>query len=168
MRSWNVLLLNFSFIYGSSLSYRLALVLQLPNHMAQVYTSISCFWDQSVDRKDLTKKFELNRAWKEMQLQLITSKNFGIVFLICCFLIKLYWTIHPRNVNSNFKNLKLKGIPKYRQVWNWHADYFTLCFWLVLDCLEICMFLTCPGLFGDLSLKYQLRQLKLKGEFKKN
>ena len=56
------------------------------------------------------KKFELSNFWKEIKLQLITNKYFGIVFPIFCLLIALSWVIHHRY--ELIKDMKLKGMLK--------------------------------------------------------
>ena len=42
------------------------------------------------------------------------------------------------NTGSTIRDLKLKGMPKYKQVWAWHTDIFTLCFWLAQNYMKIC------------------------------
>ena len=42
------------------------------------------------------------------------------------------------NISSIIRDLKLKGVPKYKQVWTWHTYIFVLCFWLVQNYTNIC------------------------------
>ena len=42
------------------------------------------------------------------------------------------------NTSSTNRNLKLKGMPKYKQVKTWHTDIFVLCFWLAQKYMKIC------------------------------
>ena len=41
------------------------------------------------------------------------------------------------DIRSTIRDLKLKGMPKYKQVRTWHTDIFTLCFWLPQNYMKI-------------------------------
>ena len=88
-----------------------------------------------MDVNDLIKKFERSNFLEEIKLQLITSKYFGIVFPTCYLIVFGYssW-----NISSTIRDLKLEGMPKYKQVWTWYTDIFSLCFWLARNYTKIC------------------------------
>ena len=86
----------------------------------------------------------------------ITNKYFGIVFSICFLLIALSCLCFSSlNISSTIRDLKLKGMSKFKQVWPWQT-YFCL------------MFSACPKFYEDLFKKYQLYWIKMKGVYKKN
>ena len=66
--------------------------------------------------KDLIKKFELSNFWKEIKLQLITNKYFGIVFSKLLFVNCIFLGHSSLNISSTIRDFKLKGMPKYKQV----------------------------------------------------
>ena len=69
----------------------------------------------------------------------ITNKHFGIVFPICFLLIALSFLGYlSLSISSTIRDLKLKEMPKYKQVWPWHTDIFALCFWLSRNSMKIC------------------------------
>ena len=69
----------------------------------------------------------------------ITNKHFGIVFPICLLLIALSFLGYlSLSISSTIRDLKLKEMPKYNQVWPWHTDNFALSFWLARNSMKIC------------------------------
>ena len=106
---------------------------------------VSYVWVPGVDMEDFEiwtlkfkiKKFKLSNFWKEIKLQLITNKYFGIAFTTFCLLIALSGLFIVK-YSSTIKYMKMKGMPKYKQVWTWHTDIFDLYFWLAWNYIKIC------------------------------
>ena len=86
----------------------------------------------------LYNKFELSNFWKEIKLQLT---NYEQIFwhCFCNFLfvncIVLGYSL--LNVSSTIWDLKLKGMPKYKQVWTWCTYIFAPCIWLGQNYMKI-------------------------------
>ena len=85
--------------------------------------------------QDFINKFELSNFLKEIKLATNNHKEiFWHFFLICCLLISLSSSL---NITSTIRDLKLKGMRKYKQMWTWHTDIFALCFWLARNYMNI-------------------------------
>ena len=70
------------------------------------------------------------------------SYNHKQIFWHCCsnllFVNCIFLGYSSLNIRATIRDLKLKGMPKYKQVWTWHIDLFTLCLWLAQNFMKIC------------------------------
>ena len=83
----------------------------------------------------LHNKFQLSNFWKEMKLQLITNKYLALFsqFVINC-IAQGYSSL---NINATIRDLKLKGMPRHKQVWTWYTYIFAPCIWLAQNYMKI-------------------------------
>ena len=75
----------------------------------------------------IASRFQLCNFRKEIKLQLITNKYFGHCVSNLLFVNCIVLGYSSLNISSTIRDLKLKGMPKYKQVWTWH---------IFLACLE--------------------------------
>ena len=85
----------------------------------------------------LYNKFELSNFWKEIKLQTNYKQIFWHCFSNLLFVNCIVLGYSSLNISSTIRDLKLKGMPKYKQVWTCYTYIFAPYIWLAHNYMKI-------------------------------